>query len=204
MFILLNGIYYYLLFVYLDLLECKGDIMQYYYDINLSFEDSYVNYYLWESSEHFNRLPVYRVLNSKEFLDNEIELDLEYKNIIISDGVISLGLEIINKNVVYISSLPYEDELKINKMVMNFEDILDIKILKKRENKLVNRIDKIKNITKEKINNGSDDFIKLVYYELTGILSNNVKSMKKFLTEEISSNFSDAYYKIYDMIIIGD
>ncbi len=185
-------------------LDYKGEFMQYYYDIDLCFDDLYINYYLWDKSEHFNRLPVYRVLNVRDILDNEVKIEVDYKDIIVSDGVIALGLELIDNKVVFLSSLPYQDEFKINKMVMTMADTLDIIKCKKRSNKLVNNIDKIRKITKDKIDSGSDDFIKLVYYEVTGLLSNNVKYMKKFLNEDMTNNFSDKYYKIYDMIIIGD
>lgn len=178
--------------------------MQFYYDINLNFDDNYINYHMWEECEHFNRLPIFRVLNVREILDNEVLFDLEYKNIIVSDGVISLGLELLGGKAIFISSLPYQDELKINKLVMTMDKILEFKILNKRNNKLYTKIEKIKNIYIDRIENGTNDFIKLIYYEVTGKLSNNVNYMKKFLSNDIYTNFSDKYYQLYDMIIIGD
>ena len=65
--------------------------MQYYYDINLHFDDYYMNYYEWSEFEHFNRLPIFKVISVRPFLDNEIKLDLDYKNIIVSDGIVPMG-----------------------------------------------------------------------------------------------------------------
>ena len=101
--------------------------MQSYYDIDLHFEDQYINYYERDSKEHFNRLPIYKVESTRVFLENEIELIIEYKNAIVSDGIVSLGLEIIDNKVIYVSSLPYEDEFKINKLAMSMNNELDYK-----------------------------------------------------------------------------
>lgn len=178
--------------------------MQYYYDIYLHFDDYYINYYEWDESEHFNRLPIFKVESVRPFLDNVVKVDIDYKNIIISDGIISLGLEFIDNKVIYVSSLPYEDELKINKMVANKEDTLSFTIINKKENILITNIDRMK---KEYINileKDSGDLIKLLYYEITGELSNNVDKMRKFLHNDICANFREQYYKLYDMIMIGD
>lgn len=178
--------------------------MQYYYDIDLHFEDQYINYYEWDSKEHFNRLPIYKVESTRVFLENEIELIIEYKNAIVSDGIVSLGLEIIDNKVIYVSSLPYEDEFKINKLAMSMNNKLDYKIIKKKELKLKTNIDKIKNIYLDLIEKGDKDFIKFLYYEITGDISSNILNMKKFLSNDVKINFSDKYYQLYDMIIIGD
>ena len=182
----------------------KGDIMQYYYDINLHFDDYYMNYYEWSEFEHFNRLPIFKVISVRPFLDNEIKLDLDYKNIIVSDGIVSLGLELIDKKAIYISSLPYEDELKINKLVANISDNLNYKIIKKMNNLLITNIDRMKKEYINLLDKGSSDLIKLLYYEVTGKLSNNIDKMREFLHDDICTNFREQYYQLYDMIMIGD
>lgn len=178
--------------------------MQYYYDINLHFDDYYMNYYEWSEFEHFNRLPIFKVTSVRPFLDNEIKLDLDYKNIIVSDGIVSLGLELIDKKAIYISSLPYEDELKINKLVANISDNLNYKIIKKRNNLLITNIDRMKKEYINLLDKGSSDLIKLLYYEVTGKLSNNIDKMREFLHDDICTNFREQYYQLYDMIMIGD
>lgn len=178
--------------------------MQYYYDINLHFDDYYINYYLWENFEHFTRLPIFKVSNIKLVLENEVMIDTDYKNIIISDEISSIALELNNGRVSFISSLPYIDEFKINQIVMEIDEYLNIKILKKKNIKITHKIDKVKKTYLDKINNGNIDFIKYFYYEITGKVSNNIIAMKKYLSEEIQNNFCDKYYQLYDKIIIGD
>ncbi|MCH5167131.1 MAG: hypothetical protein J1F35_04475 [Erysipelotrichales bacterium] len=178
--------------------------MQFYYDIDLHFDEYYINYYLWDSVEHFNRLPIFKISNIRIILDNEVLIKTDYKNIIVSDGVSSLALELINNKVSFISSLPYKDEFKINKIVMDMDETLDIEKLKKKNLKLNNNLTKVKNIYLNMLEDGNEYFIKYIYYELTGKLSNNIKSMKKYLIDEIKNNFCDKYYQLYDKIIIGD
>lgn len=178
--------------------------MQYYYDINLCFNDYYINYYEWDDHEHFNRLPIFRVLNARVFLEYNIKVDVEYKNIIISDGITSLALEIIDKKLVYVSSLPYEDEFKINKLVIDTPETLKYEVVEKKNTKVLSNIEKAKQRLLLLIKNNDKDFVKYVYYEITGKLSNDYDEMVSFLTNDIKSNFSNQYYKIYDMIMIGD
>lgn len=178
--------------------------MQYYYDIYLHFDDHYINYYEWDESEHFNRLPIFKVESVRPFLDNEIKLLIDFKNIIISDGIVSLGLELIDNKVIYISSLPYEDELKINRIVAKLLEPLNFDIIKKRNNVLITNIDKMKKEYINMLEKDSGDLIKLLYYEVTGELSNNVDKMRNFLHNDICANFREQYYKLYDMIMIGD
>ena len=178
--------------------------MQYYYDINLHFDSVYINYYLWETFEHFNRLPIFRVGNIRDILENETYVETDYKNIIVSDGVSSLALEMNECRVAFISSIPYKDEFKINKIVMDMDELLNIKKLKKKDLKLINKIEQIKRIYLEKIESGNKDFIKYFYYEMTGKVINNTKIMKDYLIDEIKNNFCDKYYQFYDIIMIGD
>lgn len=178
--------------------------MQYYYDINLSFDDYYINYYEWECKEHFNRLPIYKVESIEVFLDNIIKINTEYKNILVSDGITSLGLEIIDNKVIYISSVPYEDEFKINKLVIDTDNYLDYEILEKKKFIVQNRIEKVKLKLLALLKTNNIDLIKFIYYEITGEISNDYKKMSKYLTNDIKNNFSNQYYQLYDMIMIGD
>ncbi len=178
--------------------------MQYYYDINLHFDDYYINYYEWGEFEHFNRLPIFKVENVKVFLENKVTVDTEYKNMIISDGITSLGLEIVDDIVVYISSLPYDDEFKINRLVMNGCDALEYNIMCRKESISISPIGKRKEVFLSILKNANNDLVKLLYYEATGKISNNYRKMKEYLENDIRNNFSNQYYQLYDMIMIGD
>lgn len=178
--------------------------MQYYYDINLHFDDAYINCYEWGEYEHFNRLPIYKVDSIKEFLEYNIKIESEYKNILISDGITSLGLEIVNNNVAYISSIPYEDEFKINKLAMESLEELKYQLLEKKNIKYRSAIDKRKEKFLTLLDKEDKDFIKFLYYEITGKESNDFNMMKKYLVNDIRTNFSNQYYQLYDMIMIGD
>lgn len=178
--------------------------MQYYYDINLHFDDYYINYYEWEDSEHFNRLPVYKVANIKDFLENTVYIDTDFKNIIISDGITSIALEIIDGKSIYLSSLPYEDEFKINRIIIDECEALKYKVLEKRNTKTMTRIDLAKEKMLNLLKTESNDFIKFLYYERTGKLSSDINKMTKYLTEDIKNNFYFSYYQLYDKIIIGE
>lgn len=178
--------------------------MQFYYDINLHFDDTYINYYLWNSSEHFNRLPIYKTENIRILLDNEITLDTEYKNILVTDGVLALALEILDSKVAYISSLAYQDEEKVNSLF--FEDIatLDFTIIKPKELVYNSNINQRKKYLLRQIEEGDKPFLQYLYYELTGDVINNMQTMKKYLKEEINNNFSDKYLELYDKITLGE
>lgn len=178
--------------------------MQYYYDINLHFDDYYINYYEWSEFEHFNRLPIFKVESIKVFLENNVSVETEYKNMIISDGITSLGLEIIDDKVVYISSLPYEDEFKINRLVMNGCISLEYNIINKKDSISISSIGKVKERFLTILKNANNDLIKLLYYEITGKISNNYTKMIEYLENDIRNNFSNQYYQLYDMIMIGD
>lgn len=178
--------------------------MKFYYDINLSFNDYYVNYYEWSDTEHFFRLPMFKVDDIRIILENKVEIDTDYKNILVSDGVTALGLEIIDNNVVYYSSLEYKDELRVNELVGYLDNTLEIKVKDKLAYEYVSSIDKKKKFYINEINNNKDDFIKYLYYEVTGNILKSVTKMKNYLLDDINNNFNDKYYQIYDIINVGE
>ncbi len=178
--------------------------MKFYYDINLSFNDVYVNYYEWEDVEHFFRLPMFRVDNIRAILENKVEIDTDYKNIIVSDGVTAVALELIDKNVVYYSSLEYKDELRVNELVAYLDLTLEIKVLDKNPIKYISNIDKKKKFYIEEINKNEEYFIKYLYYEMTGDVLKSISKMKNYLLDDINNNFNDKYYQIYDIINVGE
>lgn len=178
--------------------------MKFYYDINLNFNDTYINYYDWKEEEHFFRLPMFKVDNIRSILENEVEIDTDYKNIIVSDGVTAVGLELIDKRVVYYSSLEYKDELRVNELVAYLDSTLDIKVLDKLNVNCVSNIDKRRRFYIDEINKNQEYFIKYLYYEITGSVIKSINQMKKYLLDDINNNFNDKYYQIYDIINVGE
>ena len=178
--------------------------MQFYYDLYLKFDDYYQNALFWDSKEHFNRLPIYRVLSIPFILDNEIILETEYKDIIVSDGISSIALEIYNNKVVYVSSLEYKDEESVNKIAREMTDILVVRSISKKENKQLSKLALKKKIFNNTIDSAKRDLIKYLYYELTGELSNDLRYMKKYLKDLLNKNNSYEYIELYDKIILGE
>lgn len=178
--------------------------MGYNYDINLCFNDTYINCYDWEEEEHFFRLPLFKVDNVRTILENKVSIDTDYKNIIVSDGVTAVALELIDKVVVYYSSLEYKDELRVNELVCYLDYNLNMEVLDKLTINCVSNIDKKRKFYINEISNNKNDFIKYLYYEITGSVSKSVSEMKKYLLDDINNNFNDKYYQIYDIINVGE
>lgn len=178
--------------------------MKFYYDINLNFNDTYVNYYDWEEEEHFFRLPMFKVDNVRTILENLVEIDTDYKNILVSDGVTALGLELIDKKVIYYSSLEYKDELKVNELISYLDNTLDVKVLGELRIDCISGLNKKKKFYIDEINKNQEYFIKYLYYEITGNVLKSISKMKKYLLDDINNNFNDKYYQIYDIINVGE
>ncbi len=178
--------------------------MKFYYDIDLNFNDEYINYYAWEESEHFFKVPVFKVEDVTIILNNDIKIDTEYQDIIVADGISAVALEVINGDVVYYSSLSYADEEKVLTIVSEIMCELPIEIVGKKNRKYVSKNERIRDMYIKKIKESDASFIKLFYYEMTGEVGTNLRYMKNYLLEDIQCNFSLKYLDFYDMIFIGD
>lgn len=178
--------------------------MKFYYDINLNFNDTYINYFDWEEEEHFFRLPIFKIDNIRTILENKVLIETDYKDIIVSDGVTAIALELIDKQVAYYSSLEYKDELRVNELVAYLDNTLEIKVIDKLSIECVSNIDKRRKFYIDEINKNQEYFIKYLYYEITGKVSKSLNKMKKYLLDDINNNFNDKYYQIYDIINVGE
>jgi len=171
--------------------------MKYYYDIDLYFYDYYINYYKWESSTNYLRLPIYKISNINIILDNEVSINTDYKYILVSDEITSIALEIIDNKVAYISSLKPSDEIRINNIASEIDNMLDIEILKRKDNK--NRIS-FKDKLIDKLNKSSKDKIKYLYFYEFNELNNNISYMKKKLIDNLEYKCDEFYVNI----LMGD
>lgn len=178
--------------------------MKFYYDIDLSFNDSLINYYEWDHIDHVVRIPIFKVKDVSLFLINNCVFNTDYKYIILSDGIFVIACEVIDNNIVYVSSLKYKDEIKILKLVSDLELFEDYSI--NGEKSIVNcsKFDSIKNSLINTIKSNDKDFIKYLYYLITSDSSKNIKYMKEYLINDIDNYFSYNYLKIYNIIHNSD
>lgn len=98
--------------------------MEYYYDIILNFNDYPIHYYEWnefDNLERFTKLPIIRVKNMQKFINYHATIKDIPEHVIISDGVTSIALELVNESVAYLSSMSYDDELSINEIAHDME-----------------------------------------------------------------------------------
>lgn len=179
--------------------------MEYYYDIYLNYYDYPINYYEWDSEdsiEHFNKLPIIKVDDIKKIILNEAIIKCNYKNVILSDGINSIAIEIVDNKVRYLSSLSYKDENRINEIVLDMVDTkLDIEFLKRRNIPTdLRSISLIKKVLIKKIEELDRYFLKYLYYDITKKECNDVRKMKKYLLDDIKNNFNEKYIKLYDII----
>lgn len=179
--------------------------MKYYYDIYLNFNEYPINYYEWRKDDNLERylkVPIFRVESIIDFIKYHIKIDIDISPIILSDGINAIALELIDKRIAYLSYLSYEDESCICEIAANL-DITYFKYEKgnKRYIPFELRTDTlIKNILLKEVENSSNDFIKFLYYDITGNESKTIEDMRSFLIEDINNNFNDKYVNLYQKI----
>lgn len=202
--------------------------MNYYYDILLNFEDNYIMFYEWDSSDSFEfikKIPMLRVDNKtyKDLLINKVLVNKEFLNIInnktklkkgiikyaciISDSKNSIALEFNDDGLVISkSSILLDDELNINEFIYDVDITkIDYKKIKKEEKRIDTRKDeKIKRILKIEIdnmyNNKNYSKLKYIYLEWFNTLDDNYDLMYKKMLKRLKNKLSRKEYDIYKII----
>lgn len=179
--------------------------MKYYYDILLNFNEYPIHYYEWNSQDELERIkkiPVYHVENIVPYIKYHMKIEDMPNQFILSDGINAVALELINGSVAYLSYLSYEDESCVIGIVANL-DITNIKYKKGKVRYIpfelrTNML--IKKLLLKEIEESSIDFIKYVYYDITGKDNDDIEYMKVFLLDDISKNFNDKYVNLYQKL----
>jgi hypothetical protein len=168
------------------------------------FSDNYKLFYNWDNDliERINKIEVIRVDNIKYFINYKLNIDLSDGLFILSDTINAIAIDVINKKIVYISSLTLEDENNICNLVNNIK-ITNIKysIIDKREMDLYLSEESTQlKILIHDIKSGNSSFIKYLYYYIFNKKSNNISLMRTKLIEDISSNNNIKYLNLYKII----
>lgn len=177
--------------------------MKYYYDIKLNFNDYPIHYYEWSSSDdidHLLKIKVIKVNCVDGVINYDVSVNLDDDKYILCDGVNSIGIEVINSRVVYLSYLSYKDDNSICDMVKNME-IYDLVITKYSDRVRSNllRVDEVIKIDLLNLINNNDDFVKYIYYDLVGKID-DIDLCKKYLINDIMNNFNNKYFSLYNKL----
>lgn len=179
--------------------------MEYYYDIYLNFNEYPINYYEWENNDEIERvlkIPIIKVESIKEFIEYKVNIDIDLNKFIITDGINSVALELINGSVAYLSYLTYEDEESVNELAYNLPVTkLNVEYKSKRDIPFELRKDSfIKKVFKSFLENSDKELLKYIYFDITNKTSSDISKIKNFLIQDIEINFGDKYINIYDKI----
>lgn len=176
--------------------------MNYYYDIYLNFFEYPVNYYEWQSTDDIERImkiPIYCVSDIKDYILYEADIIIEHDKFIISDGVNSLALEVIDNHIAYLSSMAYDDELNINdiahnmsisKLVVTFKEKRNIPLELREESK-------IKKEFLTSIDTFDPELLRYIYYDITNKSTKDINKIKDYLRKDIHNHFNDHYIDLY-------
>lgn len=180
--------------------------MKYYYDIFLNFNEYPINYYEWnnkDSLERYLKVPVFRVESISDFIKYHMKIELDVSPFILSDGINAIALEIIDKEVAYLSYLSYDDEACVSEIAANL-DVTQIKFIKKKKRCIPFELRSdmmMQKILLKKVEESSNDFIEYLYYDVTEKDNNNIDAMRNFLLDDIKNNFNDKYVNLYQKIM---
>lgn len=176
--------------------------MKYYYDIELSFDESPRQYYDWEDYERLMRIEVLKIRNLSIIIEYHTTIDLADGKYILCDNYNAIGIEVINKEIAYLSYLKYDDENYVIRLGDNM-DYSDIQITTKEKRNLNNDLkeeSKIKKVLISLIKEANDNLLKYIYYDITDTYCDNIKRIKSFLLTDINNNFNQKYIKLYENI----
>ena len=203
--------------------------MNYYYEINLNFNDTAYSFYEWNETdklEHIKKIPVIKVKSnvlkkivtnnfnvSKEFLDSINGRVLCKDNIKIENACIfcdtknCIAIEFNNKGYsIARSNLMLEDENNICEIAYSFKykdiELTNLEIINIKDE--FRQEIKIKNIINKEIielyNNKNYKKLEYLYYEWFGKLENNIETMVKNMYEDLKGNLKEIHYEIYKII----
>ena len=178
--------------------------MKYYYDLVVNFNDNFMHCYEWNSDDNVERLlkvSVIRVSDVSLFIKNVCRVNLNDGVYAVSDGVNSIGIDVIDGKNVYISSFMFDDDSYICKIASSL-DLNDI-IVEVVDSRCVDsslRCDSfIKKVLLNIIYSDKEDLIKYIYLDVTGRLD-DIDKCKSFLKNDIYNNFNNKYYELYGVI----
>lgn len=203
--------------------------MNYYYKIDLNFNEELYSFYEWsinDKIEHLKKIPIVKVRSNilKKVYSNEIIISEDFINFIKGKSIIkNVNYEIIacifcdDNNCVAIefnkdgksisrSNLLLEDENniidichKIKQKELKFEIIKSIKI-----NDEFRQERFMKKIIKKEINelykNKKEDKLRYLYYEWFNKEESNINKLFLEMNENLKIDFCDIHYKIYKII----
>lgn len=179
--------------------------MEYYYDIEVNFYDYPINYYEWERNDNIERILKIKIIRL-ESISNIIKYDtiinLEDGRYVVCDTINALAIEVIDKRVVYLSFLKYDDDNYICGIASKL-GITNLEMEHGSERVIPNTLRRdqlVQKLLLNIINNSSDSLIKYIYYIKVGKINNNISKSKSYLINDISNNFNDKYYEIYESI----
>ena len=180
--------------------------MKYYYDITLNFNESPINFYEWENDDDIERIlkiKVYKVKDIRDFIEYNMEVDLNDDKYILCDGINSIAIEVINGHVAYLSNLSYDDEISICQMTRNM-DITNIKYNKTTKRKIIHDLRGsiiIKKCLLNVINDNNEYLLRYMYLDITNKDSKDIKKIKRYLIKNINNDLNDKYVDLYRKII---
>lgn len=193
--------------------------MNYIYDILLSFNEFYYDFYEWDNIIHIKKIPLIKISdkNMKKIYNNEVIINIDN---ILNKTELFDKTKIENACILYTSKFCMAIKLNKNGLVIErssvlFDDIEDIILNKNKISKLdikVLRPIKHQLILKENIkyceflNNKIDDLIKnnsynelmYIYYECFNKKESNLKLIINELKENIS-NCNNNIFKMYEI-----
>lgn len=176
----------------------------YYYDIYLCFDEQYRLFYNWDKSliERYLKVEIIKVKDIRTIINNIVKVNLDDKIYLLSDGINAIAVDVINHKINCLSSLSINDEDEIIRLVSEVEyQPIKLEIIEARINDYtLNELVIPKKVFSLDIENGEDDFIKYLYYYIFNKKSNNIELMRKKLLKDINTNFSDQYFKLYEII----
>lgn len=179
--------------------------MDYYYDVYLNFNDYPIHCYDWKIDDNIERIlkiKLIRALNIDDLISYECNIELDDGTYLISDTINAIGIEVINKKIVYLSYLRYIDEFNVCNSVKKL-DIYPLKYKKNKRRIIINDLREDIKIKKEMlnlVNECNDNLLMYIYYDITNKYSNKIDEIKLFLINDILNNFNQKYINLYQNI----
>lgn len=179
--------------------------MDYFYDVYLNFNDYPIHCYDWVSSDNIERvlkIKLFRISSISDLISYECDIELDDGYYLVSDTINAIGIEVINKRIVYLSYLKYIDELNVCK-VANKLELYHLEYKKNKRRIIMNDLRDDLKIKKEMlnlVNECNDNLLMYIYYDITDKYSNKIDKIKLFLINDILNNFNQKYVNLYQNI----
>ena len=203
------------------------------YDILLNFNKYLIEFFEWEDDDDINYIKkiclfkissedldifinkrvlfdetfLFQIKDSCSFYDEENCIDNSYV-ILVTDGLLVVGLKIINKEIMMVSRLLLDEEDEILEMVDDIilsnikYEVIGNKPLK--EINLTRYECSVKDELVREINylykNSNIEKLRFYYYEYFNEISDDINFVYNRLIDDINNNYSNNHVKLYDII----